>query len=121
MKIGDFGIAKVLSAKLQKAKTYIGTIYYESPEMVQNKPYSFSTDVWSMGVMLYEMCMQKRPFDGESVIMVYIRIVGGAYDPISSSYSSELRKLINKCLTKDPSKRPTVKEILKMSLIKNYI
>ena len=49
-----------------------------------------------MGVMLYEMCMQKRPFDGESVIMVYIRIVGGAYDPISSSYSSELRKLINK-------------------------
>ena len=61
-----------------------------------------------MGVMLYEMCMQKLPFYGESLHMIYMRIVGGAYDPVSGSYSSELKELIKKCLTVDPSKRPTV-------------
>lgn len=67
VKIGDFGIAKVLSATLQKARTQVGTPYYLSPEIVQSQPYSFSTDVWSMGVMLYELCMQKPPFDGQSL------------------------------------------------------
>ncbi len=90
MKIGDFGIAKVLLATLQKARTQIGTPYYLSPEIVQNKPYSFSTDVWSMGVMLYEMCMQKLPFDGESLPVIFMRIMGATYDPVTGPYSPEM-------------------------------
>ncbi len=74
-----------------------------------------------MGVMLYELCMQKRPFDGESLHIVLMRIVGGAYDPVAAHYSAELKELIKKCLTVDPSKRPSVDTILKMSLIKNHI
>jgi serine/threonine protein kinase len=59
-----------------------------------------------MGVMLYEMCMQKLPFGND--FMTYARIVEGAYDPVTGPYSPEMKELIKKCLTVDPSQRPTV-------------
>lgn len=57
LKIGDFGIAKVLDSTSALAKTIIGSPYYMSPEICEQKPYSWSSDVWAMGCMLYEMCM----------------------------------------------------------------
>jgi NIMA (never in mitosis gene a)-related kinase len=56
VKIGDFGIARVLSTTIEKAKTVVGTPYYLSPEIIENKPYSFKSDIWSLGVLLYELC-----------------------------------------------------------------
>jgi NIMA (never in mitosis gene a)-related kinase len=59
IKLGDFGIAKVLNNTREKAKTLIGTPYYLAPEIIENKPYSFKGDIWSMGIVLYEMCKKK--------------------------------------------------------------
>ena len=56
VKIGDFGIARVLTNTIEKAKTVVGTPYYLSPEIIENKPYSFKSDIWSLGVLLYELC-----------------------------------------------------------------
>ena len=56
IKLGDFGIARVLSDTKSKAKTVVGTPYYLSPEIIHNQPYSFKSDIWSLGVLLYEMC-----------------------------------------------------------------
>ena len=56
IKMGDFGIARVLSSTKEKAKTVVGTPYYLSPEIIENKPYSFKSDIWSLGVLLYELC-----------------------------------------------------------------
>lgn len=56
VKLGDFGIARVLSHTKDIAKTVVGTPYYLSPEIIENRPYSFSSDIWSLGVLLYEMC-----------------------------------------------------------------
>lgn len=56
VKLGDFGIARVLSNTKSIAKTVVGTPYYLSPEIIESSPYSFKSDVWSLGVLLYEMC-----------------------------------------------------------------
>ncbi|CAJ1332005.1 unnamed protein product [Effrenium voratum] len=54
LKMGDFGIAKVLACTIAVAKTQIGTPYYLSPELCQEKPYTFSSDIWAMGCILFE-------------------------------------------------------------------
>jgi len=55
VKLGDFGIARVLSHTKSAAKTVVGTPYYLSPEIIMNKAYNFKSDIWSLGVLLYEM------------------------------------------------------------------
>jgi len=55
IKLGDFGIARVLSNTKSKAKTVVGTPYYLSPEIIKSEPYNFKSDIWSLGVLLYEM------------------------------------------------------------------
>ena len=55
IKLGDFGIARVLSNTRSKAKTVVGTPYYLSPEIIRSESYSFKSDIWSLGVLMYEM------------------------------------------------------------------
>lgn len=121
IQIGDFGIAKVLAATMAKAKTCVGTPYYLSPEVVQSQPYTLSTDVWSMGVMLYELCALKPPFDGTSIHQLSMKIVRGVYNPAPSMYSQGVHSLIKGCLNKTASARPTVAQILKMPMIQDRI
>ena len=62
MKLGDFGIAKQLDNTEDQAKTQIGTPYYLSPEICENKPYGRKSDVWSLGILLYELMALEMPF-----------------------------------------------------------
>ena len=94
VQIGDFGIAKVLPATLANAITGIGTTYYISPEIVNSQPYTLSTDIWSLGVILYEMCALKPPFDGNSLVALSMKIVKGAYNPMPSSFSQGIKSLV---------------------------
>lgn len=121
VKLGDFGIAKCLSYTLEKAKTVVGTPYYLSPEIVENKPYSFKSDIWSLGVLLYEMVCLKMPFDASSLPMLYVKIIRGAYNPIPNFFSKELRSLIGYLLTVDSEKRPSINQILKLPYLKSRI
>jgi len=56
VKLGDFGISKVLQSTIEAAMTVVGTPYYMSPEVYHNKPYTLKSDVWSLGCLLYELC-----------------------------------------------------------------
>ena len=62
IKLGDFGIARVLKHTVEKARTMVGTPYYLSPEMCEQKPYNQKTDIWAMGCLIYELCTGKHPF-----------------------------------------------------------
>lgn len=65
----------------------VGTPYYLSPEIIESKPYSFKTDIWSLGVILYELCSLKPPFNADSLHFLALKIVRGAYTPLPNQYS----------------------------------
>ena len=56
IKVGDFGISRILEGTLEAAKTLVGTPYYMSPEICESRPYSYKSDIWSLGCILYELC-----------------------------------------------------------------
>ena len=122
VKLGDFGISKNLNTTWEKAVTFIGTPYYISPEIVQNQPYSFKSDIWSLGVLLYELIALKFPFDASSLPKLMIKIMKGQYMKLKDKhFSPELTNLVDKILNVDPAKRPGIKEILNMPIIKQRI
>ena len=72
VKLGDFGIARMLDQTAGFAETVVGTPYYLSPEIVQAQEYNFKTDVWSLGVILYEMFALQPPFNGNNIATLAI-------------------------------------------------
>ena len=63
----DFGIAHVLGHTVDVTRSMVGTPYYLSPEIIEGWTYSFKSDIWSLGVLLYELCALKPPFEGTSI------------------------------------------------------
>ena len=121
VKLGDFGISKGLKSTWEKAKTVVGTPYYLAPEIINNKPYDAKCDIWALGILLYELMTFKMPFNASSLPLLSIKINRGVFKPPSSSYSTEIRNLLNSCLTLEPEKRPSINDILKLPLIKERI
>ena len=121
VKLGDFGIAKRFQKTMDKAKTLIGTPYYLSPEIINGKPYDSKSDIWSLGVLLYEMMTFKMPFNANSLPMLSVKIMRGQYIPPPTIYTKDLRELVTKCLTVEPKNRPSIQEILRMPIIQNRI
>ncbi|KAJ4462625.1 putative Serine/threonine-protein kinase Nek1 [Paratrimastix pyriformis] len=103
VKLGDFGIAKVLGSQTKFAQTSVGTPYYLSPEICEDKPYNEKSDVWSLGCVLYEMATQKHPFDGQNLPALVLKILRGNYPPIPATYSADLSAIINSMLQTDPN------------------
>lgn len=121
LRIGDFGISKVLESTVAFAKTTIGTPYYLSPEICLEKPYTFSSDVWALGCVLYEMAALRVPFDATSLQSLVQKITRGPTPAIPSSYSPELRQLCGDLLHREQTSRPSGQEILQRPLIQHEI
>ena len=117
MKIGDFGIAKVLNSTKSKAKTVMGTPYYLSPEIVNAEPYSFKSDIWSLGVLLYEMCAFQPPFTANTLVQLTKKILKGSYAPLKGKFDKDIDNLIGSLLVIDPNQRPNINQILKHPVI----
>lgn len=121
VKMGDFGIAKILNHTTQFSKTAIGTPYYLSPEICQGKNYNQKSDIWSLGCVLYEICTLQHAFDSNCMNGLITKILRSKQAPIPSFYSPELRHLVDSLLYKDPKKRPRIHEILDNAFIRSRI
>ena len=113
-----FCLAKILQHTYDCAKTAIGTPYYLSPEICQEKPYNIKSDIWSLGCMLYELVTLCHAFDANSMKGLVMKILRGNYPPIPSYYSDDLKHLIADMLNKDPRKRPSVNKILERPFLR---
>ncbi len=121
LKIGDFGIARVLDATLQNAETVVGTPYYMSPEICQNHPYSFKSDVWSLGCILYELCTLEHPFKSNNLLNLVYKIVHEDPEPIPQQYSGDLGALAGLLLQKMPEDRPMLDQLLQVDFVKWFL
>ena len=67
IKLGDFGVSKILKGTRDKALTVIGTPENMSPELLQSKPYNQKSDIWQLGMLLFKMCTLSLPWSCESI------------------------------------------------------
>lgn len=121
IKIGDFGISRILMGTTDLASTFTGTPYYMSPEVLKHEGYNSKSDVWSIGCILYELCALSHAFDGQSLMAVMYKIVEGEPPKLPDKYSSELSRILKLMLNKDPEKRPTATDLLKEQIIAKHM
>ena len=109
VKVMDFGLAKLRgSVKLTKSSSTIGTVAYMSPEHIEGKEVDARTDIFSFGVVLFEMLTGQLPFKGEYDSAMMYAIVNEEPEPIQkhrSDLSSELLHVLNRALEKNPDER----------------
>jgi NIMA (never in mitosis gene a)-related kinase 2 len=101
IKIGDFGLAKELGAA-KVANTNVGTPYYMSPELINEKSYNEKTDIWSLGCLLYELAALRPPFEAANQIALAMKINQGRFSRIPLKYSDSLFEVIRSMLHLDP-------------------
>ena len=115
-KILDFGLAKRLENKapgeaghskmsMTEAGSFVGTMPYSAPEVFQGKPANARSDIWSLGVMLYEMTAGKLPFDGQTAFELTSAILRDRPASLPSRVPAGLSAVVMKCLEKDPESR----------------
>ena len=122
IKLGDFGIAKILSSKEDLAKTLVGTPYYLSPELCLKKPYNHKSDIWSLGCILYEMMYLKHAFEADSIGELVMNILEGNYNlKINAGFNEDVINLLKSILVIDANKRPSIEDILQFKVLKKYI
>lgn len=115
VKIGDFGIAKVLATTADMANTMVGTPYYLSPELCENRPYNSKSDIWALGCVLYELCALKKPFCGGNMAALILNILRCNYEELPDACLDRdhvARKIVQATLQLDAAVRPSAKQLL---------
>jgi len=124
-KVLDFGLAKLIGpanardaeaptkSMLTGAGVVLGTTAYMSPEQLRAEPLGGSTDVYSLGCVIYEMTSGGAPFPRDSTAATIAAVLGEEPRPLPQSVPAELRRIVRKCLEKDPARRyPTGGDLL---------
>jgi hypothetical protein len=122
VKLGDFGFAKQLNYTMALASTVCGTPYYFSPELCQRLPYNNKVDVWSLGVILYEMINLQKPFEAKNLPELRKRVVTEDPQKFTATHiSPELKDLCMLLLNKSSSQRPSVDAILHLPFVRKHL
>ena len=118
-KLGDMNVSKVIKEKVLRTQT--GTPYYASPEVWNDNPYSYKSDLWSIGCVIYELCALRPPFQGKDLDELYENVCKGKPERINKIYSDDLWEMILMLLQVDVNKRVDCDQFLNSDLIKKKI
>ena len=108
IKVMDFGIARATNSHLTTDNSVLGTAHYVSPEQTQGKPLGPTTDLYSLGIVMYEAATGRVPFDGDNAVTVAMKQVTEQPVPpsqINPNVDPQLEAIILKCMQKDPKDR----------------
>ena len=118
VKIGDLNVSKL--AKNNMARTQTGTPFYLAPEIWKDLPYDYKCDIWSIGCIIYELCMSSPPFRGTSLKELCHNVMTGYYLPITG-FSNDMKEIIAKMLVVDPSRRASIDSLINCDIIQKRI
>ncbi len=114
-KLADFGLAKLVESATDSTRTLtqnatqlgavIGTLAYMSPEQASGSPLDARSDIFSVGVVLYEMVAGRRPFVGKTHLELVQNVINATPEPLSDEVPASLRETVGKALEKDPADR----------------
>ena len=108
VKITDFGIAKIASSNLTTTGQFLGTPNYMSPEQVSGSPVDGRSDLFSLGVVLYELLTSKKPFQGDNLTAISYKIVHEDFIPpaqVAAEVPVEFNEIVARAMAKDPWNR----------------
>ncbi len=119
IKVMDFGIARARNSHLTATNSVLGTAHYVSPEQTQGKELGPTSDIYSLGIVMYEAATGKVPFDGDDAISVALKQVNEAPVPpskLNPKVDANLEAIILKCMAKNPNDRFQSAEELRRAL-----
>jgi len=118
VKLADFGFSVQLTAERSKRCTVVGTPYWMAPELINGDPYGPVVDIWSLGVMIYEMADGEPPYLNEppmkALFLISSKGLPGLKDP--GKWSETLLDFLSQCSRKEPTERPTAEQLMKHDL-----
>lgn len=111
IKIGDFGYALQFTKEKTTSRELAGTPAWMAPELIRKEEYTESVDIWSLGIILVELCEGEPRYLRMKPIIAMVMIASKPPETVSSG-SADLRAFLARCLKKDPADRATAKELL---------
>lgn len=118
VKIADFGVAAQLSSNLSCRNTFVGTPFWMAPEVIGQKDYTYSADIWSLGITAIELSKGKPPLSHLHPMEVLFYIPKNPPPRLDEKFSKTFRDFVAQCLQKRPEDRPTVGQLLKHPFLK---
>ena len=122
VKIADFGLARQLRDTSDLTTTFLGSLCYMSPERIQQESYGLKSDVWSLGIIIYQCSIGKYPFGGPRVAFwdLPIKSQEDVNVVLPNNYSTELVNFISCCLQFDVEKRYSVEQLIEHDWVKKF-
>lgn len=122
VKLGDFGISKLMRPYMMYGQTQIGTPLYMCPEIYKRERYDSKVDIWALGCVLYEMISLKEAFGAKNMYELKKNIFKANFESCDKkNYSKELVSLMKRLINVSPRQRPTVTSILNTNFINEQL